>query len=280
MTKDAFWFPHDSNARRDPKMMRLRMKHGQKGKAFYWDAIEFLREQPEYKATQEDFEALEFETGKEGNGMTNALIDAKLLEQEDGFIFSKSLKERMFKWDEKKRKLSEAGKRGGRPKKGSEKGGFKQDKPSQKASESQPKAITEHNITEENSTEHNKKYSDDSLRVAEYLLKCIIEHSPDFRKPNIEKWAEEIDRAIRIDKRTPRDLCEVARWATSDTDFWQGNILSAVKLRKQFDQVQIKMRKEQQTKQPAQTKPKSRFEQLIENDAIERARKIELNGQG
>lgn len=155
MTKDAFWFPHDSNARRDPKMMRLRMKHGQKGKAFYWDAIEFLREQPDYQATQEDFEALEFEIGKEGSGMTEALIDAKLLKQEDGFIFSKSLKERMFKWDEKKRKLSEAGKRGGRPRKGSEKGGFKQDKPRQKGGESQPKAITEYNITEENSTEHN-----------------------------------------------------------------------------------------------------------------------------
>lgn len=144
MSKDAFWFQHDSNARHDPRLVRLRMKHGLAGVGFFWCCIEFLRDQDEYQATRDEFEALEFEMG-ESDGVFATMIHVGLLETEDDVYFSQSLKNRMFEWDERKRKLSEAGKRGGRPAKAIKKGGLKQVEPTGKPGES-------YNITVQEST--------------------------------------------------------------------------------------------------------------------------------
>ena len=50
---------------------------------------------------------------------------------------------------------------------------------------------------------------------------------------------------IRLDKRNPNQIKVVIKWSQID-DFWQDNILSTVKLRKQFDQLVLKMKKEKQ----------------------------------
>jgi hypothetical protein len=41
---------------------------------------------------------------------------------------------------------------------------------------------------------------------------------------------------IRIDKRDPKGIAYIIKWATEDS-FWSGNILSAAKLRKQYAQL-------------------------------------------
>jgi hypothetical protein len=244
MAKDAYWFSHDSNARHDPKMVRLRMKHGLVGIGFYWCCIEFLREQDQYMATREEFEALEFEVG-ETTGVLNTMIQLGLIESNCDNYYSQSLKNRMFEWDERKRKLSEAGKRGGRPLKAMKKGGFKQDK-------ARPKPAESYNIIGHNRREEKKNYSDDAMRVAEYLLAQIKTHKPDIKSPNLDRWAVDIDKAIRIDRRDPRRLCEVAKWAHSidPEEFWKANLLSGNKLRKQFDQIEIKMNRQNNAKAP------------------------------
>lgn len=48
MKKDAFCFPHDSNAKDDPKCVLLIDQLGCEGYGIYWILIEILREQPEY----------------------------------------------------------------------------------------------------------------------------------------------------------------------------------------------------------------------------------------
>ena len=45
---------------------------------------------------------------------------------------------------------------------------------------------------------------------------------------------------IRIDKRSERDILDVIDFALND-DFWKLNIRSADKLRKQFDNLYVKM---------------------------------------
>lgn len=111
MSKDAYWFPHDSNARHDPKIVRLRMKHACAGVGFYWCLIEFLREQETYSATREEIAALEFELDQPG--VFETLLDVKLISERDGFFFSKSLLSRMRVWDEKRKRRAEAGRKGG-----------------------------------------------------------------------------------------------------------------------------------------------------------------------
>ena len=90
----------------------------------------------------------------------------------------------------------------------------------------------------------DKTFSEDSeeYRLAKLLLDCILEHRPNFKRPNLQSWAKHIDLMLRVDKRTPEEVEEVIRWCQKDS-FWQANILSTKKLREKFDQLAIKMQK-------------------------------------
>lgn len=85
----------------------------------------------------------------------------------------------------------------------------------------------------------SQKYCDDDLKAANYIYDLILKIKDDFKKPNLETWANEVRKMIEIDKRTHKEICELFKWANQD-DFWQSNILSPAKLRKQFDQLAIK----------------------------------------
>jgi len=74
------------------------------------------------------------------------------------------------------------------------------------------------------------------------LFQLITERRNSFKKPDLKKWAEHIDKMIRIDKRDPREIEDVITWCQQD-DFWQNNILSTDKLRKQYDQLALKLQK-------------------------------------
>ena len=81
-----------------------------------------------------------------------------------------------------------------------------------------------------------------SNRVADYLLTKIISNKPNFKQPNLNTWIKDIDRAIRIDERTEKQLIGCIDWVYSeDGSFWIPNIMSGEKLRKQFDTMEAQM---------------------------------------
>jgi hypothetical protein len=49
MSKDAYYFPHDSNARHDPKIIAMMTVYGMQGYGWYWVIVEMLREQEGYR---------------------------------------------------------------------------------------------------------------------------------------------------------------------------------------------------------------------------------------
>lgn len=49
MSKDAYYFKHDANARRDPKIRSLMRKYGAAGYGWYWIIVENLREATGYQ---------------------------------------------------------------------------------------------------------------------------------------------------------------------------------------------------------------------------------------
>lgn len=49
VSKDAYYFSHDCNARRDPKILEMRSVYGMEGFGWYWVLVEMLREQTDYK---------------------------------------------------------------------------------------------------------------------------------------------------------------------------------------------------------------------------------------
>lgn len=86
------------------------------------------------------------------------------------------------------------------------------------------------------------------LRLATFLFNCIRKNRPEFKQPDLQAWAKHVDLMLRIDKREPENVREVIKWAQADnvprdgSGFcWAVNILSTLNLRKQFDQLAIKM---------------------------------------
>lgn len=83
------------------------------------------------------------------------------------------------------------------------------------------------------------KENSEAYKLSSYLLQKIRANDPNFKQPNLQKWAVTIDRLIRLDKRDPKLIKAVIDFATTD-DFWKSNILSANKLRKQFTTLMLR----------------------------------------
>ena len=93
-----------------------------------------------------------------------------------------------------------------------------------------------------NPTPNSPQEDSDALRLSKLLFSLIKERDSKAKEPNLKDWAIHIDRLIRIDQRTPQEIETIMRWSQKD-DFWQNNILSTEKLRKQFIQLNLKMNK-------------------------------------
>ena len=110
------------------------------------------------------------------------------------------------------------------------------------------------------SSSQQNKFADDAIEfiLASELFNLILSNNPKAIKPNLQAWAKEIDKMIRLDKRSSSDIRTLITWSQKDT-FWQGNILSATALRKQFDKLTIQMATRDKPKTPnfgADRKPK------------------------
>ena len=115
--KDAYYFPHDSNARNDQRLLRVRMKYGMEGYGIYFGIIEILREQANYTLSFDDLESIAFDLRVELNVIEDIVSNYNLFVIEGmSMFYSKSLKRRMEKLDLIKEKRSEAGRIGGKSK--------------------------------------------------------------------------------------------------------------------------------------------------------------------
>lgn len=110
MKKDAYYFPHDANAKDDPKCVMLIEQLGMEGYGIYWMLIETLRDQPGYRYPIALVSALarRFNTQVP---KVEAVISNYGLFQIEGleFFFSASLDRRMAAYDDKRSKARLAG---------------------------------------------------------------------------------------------------------------------------------------------------------------------------
>lgn len=117
MPKDVYYFSHDSNARRDPKILALRNEYGVEGYGRYWMIIETLSEQAGYKLEHKKWtlSGLAMDMQSDVNSLErfieSLIKDFELLESDGEFFWSESLLRRMEFKDEKKKRRSEAGKK-------------------------------------------------------------------------------------------------------------------------------------------------------------------------
>jgi hypothetical protein len=93
--KDSKWFPHDSDALDDPKIMLLVMQLGMEGYGLYWMLIEKLLKQPGYLLPVVLIEPLSrrYQVSKEK--LDTIIFKYGLFEQVDDSFLSPSLQRRM-----------------------------------------------------------------------------------------------------------------------------------------------------------------------------------------
>jgi len=111
--KDAYYFPHDSNAKDDPKCVMLIEQLGMEGYGIYWMLVEVLRDQPDYCYPVTLLPALARRYNTTTEKVKTVVGNYSLFTVKDNSVFfSESLTRRMIPLEEKRKKLSEAGKRG------------------------------------------------------------------------------------------------------------------------------------------------------------------------
>lgn len=108
-----------------------------------------------------------------------------------------------------------------------------------------PLKDTNNNVKNDKKEENEEKnYSEDSkeFRLSLFLFNNIRKRKPDYKIPDLQKWSIQSDYILRIDRRDLEEVKKIIIWCQTD-EFWQDNILSTAKLRKQYDQLVLKMNK-------------------------------------
>lgn len=111
-SKDTYWFPHDSNARHDPKIITLISEYGAKGYGFYWIMVEMLREQTDYSLDISKpyvISAIAHQFGRDINDdQVNDFIkfgaSIDLFNIDNGILICNTLNNRLKRFDEIKEK--------------------------------------------------------------------------------------------------------------------------------------------------------------------------------
>lgn len=83
----------------------------------------------------------------------------------------------------------------------------------------------------------NKKFEDDSpeMTLAKFFFKCVKKFAPSKKEPSdFNKWAQQFDYIIRIDKRSKEEISLKIRDVISDP-FWRTVVLSPAKLRDKWN---------------------------------------------
>lgn len=122
------------------------------------------------------------------------------------------------------------------------------DKPySENPKTEKPKLINNNNT---NKLLNNKlSFDENSIEyvLAAELKNYILRNNPNAKVPdNLRKWANDINKMIRLDKRSEEDLRLVIEYSQSNR-FWQCNILSPAKLREKFDTLYLQGKNDKQS---------------------------------
>jgi len=114
--------------------------------------------------------------------------------------------------------------------------------------------------------------------ISFFFFEEIKKNNPDHKPPNFDKWAVEIDRLIKIDKRHSNEIKALIIWS-QENSFWKGNILSPESLRKNFDRLRIQLNEKKQEKPKALNNPES-IAQYFQNNEVYNGATCYINESG
>lgn len=238
------WIKHDTDANQDAKLQNVLLDYGLEGYGLYWYCIELI-------AGKVDKDNITFElehdariiarnvgsTAQKVEEMMRYFVELGLFENSQGTITCLKLARRLDKSmtsnPEMRATIESLKNHDGVM---TESGIIMQDK------------IRLDKNRKDNLVKatHDKKFNfnQDHFNFADAMLKKIKLVAPAVKSANLESWANDIRLLCENDGVDIREAWSVFKWANSDS-FWQTNILSASKFRKQYAQLSAKMPKQQ-----------------------------------
>lgn len=111
-------------------------------------------------------------------------------------------------------------------------------------------------------TKEDKEYL-----LAEYLSKQIAKrlNKPLKEEKDLQRWAADFNKMVRLDNYDIEEIKEVLMFSQKN-DFWQTNILSATKFRKQYLTLLSQMKRDEGKGKPDTGKKTNKFHNFIQND--------------
>ncbi|MDM1396085.1 DUF4373 domain-containing protein [Myroides odoratimimus] len=112
MSKEAFYFSHDSNARNDEKILAVRMRHGAEGYGVYFMILERLLDSTKYMSVK-DYNVIAFDLRVSASVIKSVIEDFGLFvfTEEGKHFYSESLIRRMQPLDNLREQRRAAGKK-------------------------------------------------------------------------------------------------------------------------------------------------------------------------
>lgn len=101
------------------------------------------------------------------------------------------------------------------------------------------KAIKAYNAQSGTDKHIAAKYSADALKMANWLWQQVQSRYPYVNEPNIEQWADDIDKLVRVDKQ-PLDYIKLALLFSQQDTFWRQQVRSGANLRKHYEKLLVK----------------------------------------
>jgi hypothetical protein len=261
MSKEAYYFSHDANARQDEKILMLRAEYSWEGYGIYWALVEMMFESSDSALHHNKTKGIAVSYNIDITvleSVINTCITENLFVSDGVKFWSESLVKRKSKYHEIKKKKSDAGKKGMEKRwanKDSDNGVITDDN-SVITKDNKGKESKENKSKENKSKETNNSpkqvYDETSIhyQLSIYFFERIRENNPEYKEPNFQLWADEIRKMIELDKRTEEQVRYLMKWVQED-DFEKVNVLSPSKIRKRFDNLimKVKQQKNKPTKQ-------------------------------
>lgn len=105
------------------------------------------------------------------------------------------------------------------------------------------------------------------MQCVDKLIQSILSQMPNAKVPaadrDKQRWAEEIGRMQRLDKREPEQITQALDYAIH-SPFWKTNIRSAAKFREKFETLYLQGR--ERGSRPVDRKPKNQFHNFDQRD--------------
>lgn len=114
---------------------------------------------------------------------------------------------------------------------------------SQNDGKSTQSKVKESKVNKSNTSGSKFKFETHHMKLAELLFKEMKKNNDEVKEPNFKDWANTFRLMMERDGRKGVDIQNIILFSQSH-DFWSMNILSAIKLRKQFDRLFMEMNKQ------------------------------------